>query len=103
MADNGGKPLAGKVALVTGSAAGIGSASAIQFAREGADVVVNYSRSKDEAQQTIEQVHRQGVRALLVQANCSREDQVKELVSQAVKELGGVDILVNNAGRTRFV
>ena len=102
MADRG-RPLAGKVALITGSAAGIGSASAIQFAREGADVVVNYSRSKDEAEQTLEQVKREGGRALLIQADCSKEDQIKQMVSQTVKELGGVDILVNNAGRTRFV
>jgi 3-oxoacyl-[acyl-carrier protein] reductase len=98
-----GKPLAGKVALVTGSAAGIGSASAIAFAREGADVVVNYSRSKAEAEETLEHVKREGVRALLIQADCSKEEQIKELVDRTVKELGGVDILVNNAGRTRFV
>ena len=98
-----GKPLAGKVALVTGSAAGIGSASAIAFAREGADVVVNYSRSKAEAEETLERVKREGVRALLIQADCSSEEQIKVMVSQTVKELGGVDILVNNAGRTRFV
>src|SRR5688500_15799590 len=98
-----GKPLAGKVTLVTGSAAGIGSASAVEFAREGADVVVNYSRSRDEAQQTLDQVKQLGARAILVQADCSKEDQVKDLVSQATKEFGGVDILVNNAGRTRFI
>ena len=105
MADtaNRGKPLAGKVALVTGSAAGIGSASAIQFAREGADVVVNYSRSKEEAEETLEHVRRAGGRALLIQADCSKEEQIKEMVAQTVKELGGIDILVNNAGRTRFV
>ncbi|MGI8423858.1 MAG: SDR family NAD(P)-dependent oxidoreductase [Chloroflexota bacterium] len=98
-----GKPLAGRVALVTGSATGIGSASAIEFAREGADVVVNYSRSKAEAQRTLDQVKQLGVRAIVVQADCSKEEQVKDLVAHAVKELGGVDILVNNAGRTRFV
>jgi len=97
------RPLAGKVAIVTGSAAGIGSASAIAFAREGADVVVNYSRSEDEAKRTLEEVKRQGVRGLVVNADCAREDQIKEMVDRTVKDLGGVDILVNNAGRTRFV
>jgi 3-oxoacyl-[acyl-carrier protein] reductase len=95
--------LRGKVALVTGSATGIGRASAMEFAREGADVVVNYSRSEAEARQTRDDCAALGVRALLVKADCSREEEVKDLVARAVDELGGVDILVNNAGRTRFV
>ena len=97
------KRLAGKVAIVTGSAAGIGSATAIELAREGADVVVNYSRSEDEAQRTLDEVKRHGGRSLLVKADCSREAEIKEMVDRTVKELGGVDILVNNAGRTRFI
>jgi 3-oxoacyl-[acyl-carrier protein] reductase len=97
------KRLAGKVAIVTGSAAGIGSATAIELAREGADVVVNYSRSEDEAKQTLAEVQKHGGRALLIKADCSRESDIKELVDRTVKELGGVDILVNNAGRTRFI
>jgi 3-oxoacyl-[acyl-carrier protein] reductase len=101
MAQNG--RLRGKVAIVTGSATGIGRESAILFAAEGADVVVNYSRSKDEATQTRDDCAKYGVRALLIAADCSREDDVKAMVDQAVYELGGVDILVNNAGRTRFV
>src|SRR3712207_4236875 len=95
--------LRGKVALVTGSATGIGRASALELAREGADVVVNYSRSEAEARQTQADCAAMGVRALLVRANCAKEDEVKELVARAVDELGGVDILVNNAGTTRFV
>jgi 3-oxoacyl-[acyl-carrier protein] reductase len=95
--------LRGKVAVVTGSATGIGRAAALGFAGEGADVVVNYSRSEAEARQTREDCAALGVRALLVRADCSREDEVKDLVARAVDELGGVDILVNNAGRTRFV
>ena len=95
--------LRGKVALVTGSATGIGRESAILFAQEGADVVVNYSRSESEAKQTRDDCAAHGVRALLVRADCSREDEVKELVDRTARELGGVDILVNNAGRTRFV
>jgi 3-oxoacyl-[acyl-carrier protein] reductase len=95
--------LRGKVALVTGSATGIGRESAIEFAREGADVVVNYSRSEAEARQTQADCAALGVKALLVRADCSREEDVKDLVARAVDELGGVDILVNNAGTTRFV
>jgi 3-oxoacyl-[acyl-carrier protein] reductase len=95
--------LPGTVALVTGSATGIGRATAIEFAREGADVVVNYSRSEAEAQQTQADCAALGVRVLLVRADCSKEDEVKEMVDRARRELGGVDILVNNAGTTRFV
>ena len=95
--------LRGKVALVTGSATGIGSASAIEFARAGADVVVNYSRSEAEAKQTRDRCAELGVRALLVRADCSREDELRDMVKRAEDDLGGVDILVNNAGTTRFV
>ncbi len=101
MAQNG--RLRGKVVVVTGSATGIGREAAIGFAQEGADVVVNYSRSEAEAKQTRDDCAAHGVRALLVAADCSREDEVKDMVDRAVHELGGVDILVNNAGRTRFV
>lgn len=97
------KRLGGKVAVVTGSATGIGRESAIEFAREGADVVINYSRSEAEATQTRDDCAALGVRALLIQADCSKEDQVKQLVERASSELGSIDILVNNAGRTRFI
>jgi 3-oxoacyl-[acyl-carrier protein] reductase len=97
------KRLAGKVAIVTGSAAGIGSATAIELAREGADVVVNFSRSEDEAKSTLDAIKKHGVRALLIKADCSRETDIKQMVDRTVDELGGVDILVNNAGRTRFI
>ena len=94
--------LAGKVAIVTGSATGIGAATAIELA-EGADVVINYSRSQAEAEATRDACAALGVRTLLVQGDCSDEAQVKHLVAETVDVLGGVDILVNNAGRTRFV
>jgi 3-oxoacyl-[acyl-carrier protein] reductase len=95
--------LRGKVALVTGSATGIGAASALEFAREGADVVINYSRSEKEAKETRDACAALGVRALLLRADCSQEDQIKEMVARATEDLGGIDILVNNAGTTRFV
>src|SRR5919199_825134 len=101
MAQNG--RLRGKVALVTGSATGIGREAAIGFAQEGADVVVNYSRSEAEAKQTRDDCAAHGVRALLIRADCSREDQVKDMVERVAGDLGGIDILVNNAGRTRFI
>lgn len=95
--------LTGKVAIVTGSATGIGRESAIEFAREGADVVINYSRSEAEAKETRDACVALGVRALLIRADCSKEVEIKELIARAVGELDGVDVLVNNAGTTRFI
>jgi 3-oxoacyl-[acyl-carrier protein] reductase len=95
--------LAGKVALITGSATGIGAATAIALAHEGADVVVNYSRSRADAEETIAACGALGVRTLLVRADCGVEVEIRAMVADAVHALGGIDILVNNAGRTRFV
>lgn len=92
-----------KVALITGSATGIGRATAIRFAREGLAVAVNYSRSEAEAQETLAAVEEQGVPALLCRADVSDESAVREMVRRCVDELGGLDVLVNNAGTTRFI
>lgn len=95
--------LEGKVALVTGSAAGIGKATALAFAREGAAVVINYTRSQAEAEATMQEVANLGGQAILVKANVSKEDQVLEMVSKTVEAFGRIDVLVNNAATTRFV
>ena len=87
-----------KVALITGSDSGIGQATAIGFAREGADVVVNYLEDKDGAEHTREQVEAAGRRAIVVQADVSDEDQVGVMFDKALEEFGTVDILMNNAG-----
>ena len=92
-----------KVALVTGSATGIGRAVALRFAREGLAVAVNYSRSAKEAEETVAQVQACGVPALLHKASVADEAAVKEMVDRTVRELGGLDVLVNNAGTTRFI
>src|SRR5258706_1509803 len=92
-----------KVALITGSATGIGRATAIRFAREGLAVAVNYSRSETEAQETLAAVEELGVPALLCRADVSDESAVREMVRRCVDELGGLDVLVNNAGTTRFI
>jgi 3-oxoacyl-[acyl-carrier protein] reductase len=92
-----------KVALVTGSATGIGRACAVRFAREGLAVAVNYSRSAREADETLALVRAQGVPALLCQANVADEQAVMTMVARCCDELGGLDILVNNAGTTRFI
>jgi 3-oxoacyl-[acyl-carrier protein] reductase len=92
-----------KVALVTGSATGIGRAVALRFAQEGLAVAVNYSRSEKEAQATFEEVQKLGAPAVLCKANVADDGAVKAMVDRCVKELGGLDVLVNNAGMTRFI
>jgi 3-oxoacyl-[acyl-carrier protein] reductase len=93
----------GKVALVTGSATGIGRACALRFASQGMAVAVNYSRSKADAEETLAAVRQQGVPAILVQANVADEKAIAEMIQQCLKDLGGLDVLVNNAGTTHFV
>jgi 3-oxoacyl-[acyl-carrier protein] reductase len=92
-----------KVALVTGSATGIGRAVAIRLAKEGYAVAVNYSRSHAEAQETLATVRGCGVPALLCHCNVASEAAVQAMVASCHAELGGLDVLVNNAGTTRFI
>ncbi len=91
--------------LVTGASSGIGRAIAVAFAREGANVAINYRSGPDEAretedlvQQCARQVRGEGVRDVLVQADVSEEEDVVEMVARVASELGSVDVLVNNAG-----
>ena len=87
-----------KVALITGSDSGIGQASAIAFAKEGADVVVTYLHDADGAGKTRAAVEAEGRRALVVQCDVSDEEQVSALFDKAVETFGTLDILMNNAG-----
>ena len=92
-------PLAGRRALVTGGATGIGRATAKRLAADGAGVVVNYVGPADQANSAVSEIEADGGRALALEADVSREDQVSEMFKQAHSELGGpVDLLVNNAG-----
>jgi len=95
--------VAGTTAIVTGSAVGVGRATAIDLARRGANVVVNYSRSEDDAREAVKLVEAEGGRALLVKCDVSKDDQVRSMVQQAVDAFGGLHILVNNAATTHFV
>ncbi len=91
------------VVLVTGSATGIGRATALRFARSGFNVVVNYSRSELEARETVAQVEKAGAVALLLQCDVSSDEQVQAMISQVKQRFGRLDVLVNNAGTTSFV
>lgn len=92
------KRLKDKVAVITGSSRGIGRDLALTFAREGADLVVNYVNNEAEADKTVNEIKKLGSRAIAVKADVSKRDEVKKLFEQAVKEFGKIDILVNNAG-----
>lgn len=92
-----------KVALITGSATGIGRAAALRFARDGFAVAVNYSRSEKEANETLAGVQSLNVPALLCKANVADESAVNAMVERCVKEFGRLDVLVNNAGTTHFI
>ena len=85
-------------ALVTGGGTGIGRAIAIGLARSGAAVVVNYSRSEQGANETVEEIRRSGGLEIAVKADVTDEDQVELLVNTVVREYGGLEILVANAG-----
>jgi glucose 1-dehydrogenase len=95
---NGEQRLSGKVAIVTGAATGIGKATAIRLAKEGAHVVVNYVTQPDKAQEVIATIERNGGRAVALQGDVSKENDVAALVDQTVRQLGRIDIMVNNAG-----
>ena len=90
--------LQGKHALVTGGGTGIGKAISLGLARAGATVVINYSRSRNEAEATVEEIRKAGGKACAVQADITNEKQVAALIKTAVETFGGLDILMANAG-----
>jgi len=94
--------LAGRKALITEGDSGIGRAAAIAYAREGADVAINYLPAEEEdAQQVIDLMKKEGRKAIAIPGDIRNEEFCKKLVDQAVKQLGGLDILVNNAGHQK--
>lgn len=92
--------LAGKRALVTGSGTGIGREIALEFARQGADVVLHYARNGEGAFIAEEQIKAMGRRCKSIMADFAKIDDVKRLAEEAIGFLGGIDCLVNNAGIT---
>ena len=89
--------LVGKRAVVTGGDSGIGRATAIAFAREGADVVISYLNEHEDARDTAKHVEDAGRKAVLVAGDLRHADHCRTVVDTAVAELGGIDVLVNNA------
>jgi len=93
--------LEGKKAIVTGAGRGIGRAIALNFAREGADILVNYHSNDAAAQEVIQKVQEMGRKAVAVKADVSNYQDAYKMVDAAVNDLGGLDILVNNAGMSK--
>jgi 3-oxoacyl-[acyl-carrier protein] reductase len=92
-----------RVAVVTGSATGIGRAVAWQLAERGFAVTVNYSKSKAEADETADGVRSRGARAMVHAASVADDSAVRTMIERTCTEFGGVDVLVNNAGTTHFI
>jgi NAD(P)-dependent dehydrogenase (short-subunit alcohol dehydrogenase family) len=89
--------LSGKRAVITGADSGIGRAVAIAYAREGADILISYLNEDEDANETAEWVRQAGQKAALAPGELSRPEHCREVIQQAVDELGGIDILVSNA------
>jgi 3-oxoacyl-[acyl-carrier protein] reductase len=92
------RSLTGKVALVTGGSRGIGAATALAFAGQGADVAISYVSSAGKARDIVREIESNGVRAVALQADQADAKQVQSLIEAVVERLGRLDILVNNAG-----
>lgn len=87
-----------KAAIVTGSATGVGAATAILFAQKGINVVVNYTKSRKEAEETVRECEKYGVGVLLVQADVASDEDCQRLAKECFEKFGRIDYLVNNAG-----
>lgn len=94
--------LTAKVAIVTGASKGIGASIALHLAAEGAAVVVNYSSSRDGADRVVGEITGNGGKAIAVQANLAKEQDVRRLFAEAKRAFGRLDVLVNNAGIFEF-
>lgn len=95
--------LNGKAAVVTGSSVGVGRATALELARQGCSVLVNYSSSEREAAETCQEIVKLGAKALSFQADVSDDAACRRMIDTAYKTFGRLDVLVNNAGTTRFI
>ncbi|MBU0907424.1 MAG: glucose 1-dehydrogenase [Nanoarchaeota archaeon] len=87
-----------KVVLITGASRGIGKATALLFAEEGAKIIVNYNNAEREANKVVEEISKIGSESIAIKGDVSNEEEVKNMISEAVKRFGKINILVNNAG-----
>ena len=94
-------PLDGQVAVVTGSSRGIGRACALELARAGATVIVNYTSNQAAANATLMDILKEGGKGIVVRGDVSNAEQAKQLIDTAIESFDKVDILVNNAGVNR--
>ena len=92
--------LEGKTAIVTGAGRGVGRAIALEFAKEGADVLVNYSASQGPAEEVVKEIERMGRKAIAYKADVSQEAEVVGMVAAAIEKFGKLDILINNSGNS---
>lgn len=95
--------LTNKVALVTGGGTGIGRAACLELAERGAVVAVNYSRSKEEAEETVRLILNKGGHAMAIQADVVLDQEVREMANTVARQFGTIDLLVNNASITRHI
>ena len=92
------KEFKGKVALITGASRGIGRAIAIELAKNGANIAINYNSNLKAAKETQKLVNKTGVKSEIIKADVSKEKSIKSLIKQTEKTLGSIDLLITNAG-----
>ncbi|MCH8067446.1 MAG: beta-ketoacyl-ACP reductase [Nanoarchaeota archaeon] len=93
--------LKNKTALITGASRGIGEAIAIEFAKNNADIIINYYNDSGEAQKVVDKAKKYGVKCIAVKADVGNFDEVKQMAETIQKNFGKIDILINNAGITK--
>src|SRR4030043_511815 len=93
--------LEGKAAVVTGGGRGVGRAICLAYAKEGADVIVNYATRDQPAQEVVEMIQKMGRKAVAVKGNVAVKADAVRIIEASVDQFGKIDILVNNAGATK--
>lgn len=101
MVQGGSMMLKGKNALVTGASRGIGRAIALELAKQGSNVAINYAGNEKKAEAVVQEIEKLGCKAIKIQTDVADETAVKMMVKEVISEFGSLDILVNNAGITR--